>query len=435
MENKIIVDKSKLNHYKFKITALSPLHIGSGEVYEPTNFVIDDKNLYGFDEILFYKALNLMDQKVFDGKLQDWMSVIRFYKDHRDVAKKISLFHIPVTKKVEEKYNTIVNKDGTKNRNQFEIHRIQRNPNTKRVIVPGSSIKGMLDTVFKIYPAKIKDNAPRQALIISDALEYQGTSEVGFSYRKHKYPGKESKSQIPQIVEVIKKGSSFIVSISTDKALVEISSLFQAYLVERKETRFSFPKEGFVGRLGKFCGKEYMVDDGRNVLNTYDKPVATHTLYEEEESEFGWVEFSLLSEVEYQKILQNIKEQENCYREELDERQGDIVRHIATEKEAKRKAQEEKVRRDKEDVDRLTREKSEEKAKVAAMTPVDKLIYKYDDISVLINDMKSGNIDDFEVMKLELAQKIKIELEKDPSKWEKAKKKALIRKEYIETLL
>jgi len=27
----------------------------------------------------------------------------------------------------------------------------------------------------------------------------------------------------------------------------------------------------FVARVGKFCGKEYMVDDGQNVLNTYDK--------------------------------------------------------------------------------------------------------------------------------------------------------------------
>jgi len=435
MENKIVVDKSKLNHYKFKITALSPLHIGSGEVYEPTNFVIDSGNLYEFDEMLFYKALNPMDQKVFDGKLQDWMSIIRFYKDHRDVAKKISLFHIPVSQKVEDKYNTVVNKDGSKNRNQFEIHRIQRNPNSKRVIIPGSSIKGMLDTVLKIYPAKIKDNAPRQALIISDAFEWQGKSEVGYANRKHKHPGKESKSQIPQMVEVIKKSSSFVVSISTEMSLDEISSFFQAYLDERKETRFAFPKEGFVGRLGKFCGKEYMVDDGSNVLNTYDKPVATHTLYEEEESEFGWVEFSLLSEAEYREVLQSIQEEEKRYRQELDERQGDIVRHIAAEKEAKRKAQEEKKRHQKEELERFAREKAEEEAKVAAMTPVDKLIYSYDDISVLINEMKAGQIEDFEVIKVELAQKIKIKLQKDPSKWERAKKKALTRKEYIETLL
>ena len=28
--------------YRLKLTALTPIHIGTGEVYEPTNFVIDD---------------------------------------------------------------------------------------------------------------------------------------------------------------------------------------------------------------------------------------------------------------------------------------------------------------------------------------------------------------------------------------------------------
>jgi hypothetical protein len=69
------------------------------------------------------------------------------------------------------------------------------------------------------------------------------------------------------------------------------------------------------------------------------------------------------------------------------------------------------------------------------MTPIDKLIYSYEDISLLINDMKAGYIENFENIKLELAQKIKAELQKDFKTWDKAKKKALTRKEYIETLL
>jgi len=31
---------------RLKLTALSPIHIGSGEVYEPTNFIMDEGVLY-----------------------------------------------------------------------------------------------------------------------------------------------------------------------------------------------------------------------------------------------------------------------------------------------------------------------------------------------------------------------------------------------------
>jgi len=424
-----------LNHFKFKVTALSPLHIGSGEVYEPTNFIIDDGRLYEFDEMLFYNALTPMDKKTFNSKLQDWMGIIKFYKDHRDVAKKISIFSLPVSKKVEERYNAVINKDGTRNINQFEIHRIQRNPNTRMMIIPGSSIKGMFGTVFKIYPAKVRNNAPRQELIASDALEIWGSSEIGYAYRVHKHPGKEAKSKIPQIVEIVNEGTSFVLSVSTTKTLEEIRTLMKAYLDERRETRYDLPVKGFVARIGKFSGKEYMVDDGRNVLNTYNKPVATHTLYEKNDAEFGWVEFVLIDESEYKDYLSEIKLNEEKYRNEVHERQKEIVSHIAKEKESKKFAEAEKMRQKKEEAECLAKEKAEEEKKLAAMTPVDKLIYSYEDISVLINEMKAGVIEDFESMKVELAHKIKTELQKDPSKWEKAKKKALTRREYIESLL
>ncbi len=425
----------KLNNFKFKIRALSPVHIGSGEVYEPTNFIIDEGELYEFDEFLFYKALSNMDKKVFESKLQDWMSIIKFYKDHRDVAKQIAIFNTPVTKKVEDKYNTIINKDGSKNKNQLEIHRVQRNPNSRRLIIPGSSIKGMLGTVFKIYPAKIRDNEVRQNLIISDASALNSISEIGYSYRKHKHPGKESRSSIPQMVEIIKEGATFIVSVSTTKSLEDIQSMMQRYLDERKETRFEFPTNGFVARVGKFSGKEYMVDDGTNVRNTYDKPVATHTLYETDEEEFGWLEFKLIDDIEYNNGLKEIKLQESAYYDEVHLRQKETVDAIELQKEANRKAIEEKELKEKEEVEREATLKAEEEVKLAAMTPIDKLIYSYDDVSLLINDMKAGNIEDFENIKLELAQKIKAELQKDPKAWEKAKQKALKRKEYIESLL
>jgi len=42
---------------RLKLTAISPIHIGSGEVYEPTNFIIDGGVLYEFRDEDFYMAL------------------------------------------------------------------------------------------------------------------------------------------------------------------------------------------------------------------------------------------------------------------------------------------------------------------------------------------------------------------------------------------
>ncbi|MBD3807216.1 MAG: hypothetical protein IE880_00710, partial [Epsilonproteobacteria bacterium] len=46
---------------RLKLTALSPIHIGSGEVYEPTNFIMDEGVLYSFRDEDFY--INLPDIK------------------------------------------------------------------------------------------------------------------------------------------------------------------------------------------------------------------------------------------------------------------------------------------------------------------------------------------------------------------------------------
>ena len=47
----------KLHSFKLKLTALTPIHIGTGEVYEPTSYVIDDGYLYEFEESLFFQHL------------------------------------------------------------------------------------------------------------------------------------------------------------------------------------------------------------------------------------------------------------------------------------------------------------------------------------------------------------------------------------------
>ena len=423
-----------LNTYHLKITTLSPLHIGTGEVYEPTNFVIDEGKLCLFDEILFYQSLNIADKKLFNQKINNWMNIIDFYRSKSKEAKAVAKFECEVSKKVESTYKKLRNKDGSKKQNQFQIAETFKNPNTHRAVIAGSSLKGMLDTILKIYAKKVKSNEPRQRLILSDAMLLEGKTEIGYAYRKHKNPSKTARSDIPQMVEIIAKGSTFVLTITTEHNFKKIQEMMKAYHKDRRDSKYTQSANSFVARVGKFCGKEYMVDNGKNVLNSYDKPIATHTLYESGDG-FGWIEMEQITKDEYSSAIESIAHQEQEYYALLEAKQKDIVEMITFQKEELKRLRVEKERA-KEEEERLKREAKEKReAKLTQMTPIQRLIDSYDDIAKLINDMKNEAIDDFETIKVELAQEIKKELQKNPKTWDKAKKKALDRKSYIEGLL
>ena len=74
-----------------------------------------------------------------------------------------------------------------------------------------------------------------------------------------------------------------------------------------------------------------------------------------------------------------------------------------------------------------------EEARLGKLTPIDRVYDKYNSIPNIINAMKANEIE--EKLFTELAKKIKSELEKKPKEWEKAKQKALKRKEYIQSIL
>ncbi|SFV56709.1 hypothetical protein MNB_SV-12-1754 [hydrothermal vent metagenome] len=89
----------------------------------------------------------------------------------------------------------------------------------------------------------------------------------------------------------------------------------------------------------------------------------------------------------------------------------------------------------KKEAEQRAKAKAQKEAKLASMTPAQRLVDSYKDIALLINDMRAGKIEDFENIKKELAKEVKKELQKNPKTWNKAKKKALDRKVYIESLL
>lgn len=77
---------------------------------------------------------------------------------------------------------------------------------------------------------------------------------------------------------------------------------------------------------------------------------------------------------------------------------------------------------------------AEKEKKLASLSPEERIFEEYNrDIASIINAMKANEIDSS--LHKKLAIKLKEEMMKSPKNWEKAKQKALKRKEYIESIL
>lgn len=227
-----------MKSYKLKITAISPIHIGTGESYEPTNFVIDDGYLYEFDEFKFFQNLSKEEQKTFasiaSSQSKDSLFQIHaFVKNHKKAAIDAKTHSVQVSKGMENDYFHKIGKmvqregkggDTRRVFNQFQIERTLRNPNTNRVYIPGSSLKGSISTAlqemeFKNNPRKWKEDfyprnptfAIMKNITISDAKPIKTFAMVGYSLNKERFEDDELGPK--NKIETIYMGSVFEVNI------------------------------------------------------------------------------------------------------------------------------------------------------------------------------------------------------------------------------
>jgi CRISPR/Cas system CSM-associated protein Csm3 (group 7 of RAMP superfamily) len=343
-------------HY-IKATLKSPLHIGTGETYEPFNFIIDDEIFYYFNEAHFYHALPEIKQEALNIKIDthDLMQIINFYKDNKDIGKSVAHYKCQTTKKVQDRYNTKTNKDNTKSENQWHIQQIYKNPNTFRPVIPGSSIKGMLGTTLGIYNSSQED---RQNLVISDALCLEGQVQIGYSYRENKNPDKKSKNSIPTVLEVVRPEAVFLFSIKTVYSWNDLINEFSRYYTQRENGFYEKLNKKNLVRLGRYSGKEFMVDSMSDAKNHYGKKIATHTIYESGEP-FGWMEFSLIDEETYNKGIEQILESDKKIINEI----GLIYKAVADEIKVKKEKQKAKLEEEARKKEAKLKAKLEEEAR------------------------------------------------------------------------
>ena len=138
------------------ITTLSPIHIGCGEDYEPTNYVIDGNRLYTFDPVLLLRELPKKNQEEFARIVEgsDSLRTIQsFFYRHKQGALKVGRLNANVAEAVQDFYDSRIGQVAQREQggnvlSKLEIARTAFNPISGQPILPGSSIKGAIRTAL-----------------------------------------------------------------------------------------------------------------------------------------------------------------------------------------------------------------------------------------------------------------------------------------------
>lgn len=160
-----------LDAYQLFFTPLSPIHIGTGESYEPTNYVIEDGTLYEFDTGAVVTALSESDRNELL-KIASWRpneamikAIQKYFHDHRAALQPWAVHRIPVLDGVARLYGRTVGQaanleaNGKQVLNRLEIDRTAFNSVTRQPVLFGSSIKGAIRTALL---DRVNDGRPAQ---------------------------------------------------------------------------------------------------------------------------------------------------------------------------------------------------------------------------------------------------------------------------------
>ena len=151
---------SVLEHWRVAMTPISPVHLGTGQDYQPSGYVIDDETLWEFDAIAAHGALPEAQHKrlsaILDGRADDSMllQVQSFFYENRERLIGVSRHQVRVPRTVEGFYQERVGKvvqdegRGSKVQNKLEIERTAWSTGTGKPILPGSGLKGAIRTAL-----------------------------------------------------------------------------------------------------------------------------------------------------------------------------------------------------------------------------------------------------------------------------------------------
>lgn len=184
--------------YKFALETLSYIHIGSGEDYLPTNYVIDNKKL------CYFELIDLLDLGVMkkvcaiqeSQGVNQLLPIIKLFNEDAKQIKERAKYKIDVTNAFVEEYKKNLEKDSLNN--DLSISRNVYDSVSGGLIIPGSSIKGAIRTAI-LETLRANDNNVlelenreyEQTLLtyekeLQDRMKMLKLEDVSFSIDKNK---------------------------------------------------------------------------------------------------------------------------------------------------------------------------------------------------------------------------------------------------------
>lgn len=342
---------NETKNYKIKLKPLSPIHIGTGEAYEPMNYVIDtDKDgkdyMYVFDEFEFFKRLDDKSKDEFmkiasDNNGNGILKLQKFIKEKSSLARNVSYYKIQALKNIAEDYNDKIGKvvqregGGKKVINQLIIEKTFMSPNLKKAIIPGSSLKGAIATAFgemlfkKTQSYDTKEYFSDFSVADSEVIESHTFASVATNIKRNRASRDQNESKgIPVRYEAINSKSEFETTFTIKNNKFSIEELIKAcnshYMpifasqfsyetdeftrealsdkfIEKYEN-FKLANNQFLLRVGKHSGARAVTVDGVRrikIMRGREKP----SIQEEEttawlinKQPFGWLLCEILED-------------------------------------------------------------------------------------------------------------------------------------------
>ncbi len=221
------------DYYDLHLTPLSPIHMGTGVDYEPTNYVIDEGVLFEFDSLQAMNILSSEQKKELSTIMaatadSDTLRKIQgFFYRHKDRIKTIARRHVKVNDSLQQFYQSRIGQvaqreyQGRQVQNKLAIVRTAWNPLTQTNYIPGSGLKGAMRTALlddcknaqkstftqrglsnqKLQKELFKgefSSDPMRLVSLSDAMptRSQVMSEIVFELNKKKKPVRDKNGEL-----------------------------------------------------------------------------------------------------------------------------------------------------------------------------------------------------------------------------------------------
>lgn len=160
---------ARITSQEIFLTPLSPLHIGCGEDYEPTNYVILRNVLYSFDPSVVPMDAALRKEFLSAVRSGSIPSVVKFFQRNAETFLVFAENALPVCGQCVKTYRLMAEKGEGRNQNKIARTTYCATNDGDAYYLPGSALKGVIHTallnrVNAGAPRDIKDDLDRKVL-------------------------------------------------------------------------------------------------------------------------------------------------------------------------------------------------------------------------------------------------------------------------------